>query len=240
MSIILQVKRASKDKGLYNGETDSLNWEPSHVIMYDRLCNRFGGHFTREPTRTNQTPEFLEFIDRYSDPEYTEGVTEKPKQREGALLRDFVPEPLPVNTEGVSKDEARQRQEMVNQNALKMPAKPPEPKPAEPKAEDKNESEKSALIAASNADAVKKAEENDATNPTQPDATDAKTEKTENDSGEGAGTGGSESGETSNSDTKLDSDDKGTTTQETSRQAQPQSRPSANASRNNGGTVKVR
>lgn len=144
MTFLIHVKRAAKDIGIFHGETEDLNWEPSHVIMYQRLCNRYDGHFSTDPSRNHQNPSFLEFIDKYSDPSYTlHNEIEEPisvdttdtqqlqdsrqkitnsiiqSKAVGRMdLRQLIPEALPVNKENASNQEIKERNNMVNENAI--------------------------------------------------------------------------------------------------------------------------
>jgi len=148
MSIVINAKRAARDHGLYNGETDSLNWEPSHVIMWNRLCNTFGGYFTREPSRLYQTPSFLEFLDKYNDSEYTKNNDSKAEKDEpvklphggGADLRGLIPPQQPVNTEGAAtKKEVAERNKQVNENVVTLPESMVPPKQASAKKASEND-----------------------------------------------------------------------------------------------------
>jgi hypothetical protein len=129
---------------MYKGNIDD-NWEPADRLMYHRLCTRFHGHYTDYPSRANQSQTFLDWLDKYKDPEYHEERSTNSVIGSGGVdLRQFLPDRQPVNTEGASKQEARARDAAVNGNAraLQTPLKAPEPvKPIEQeaKSEDKNE-----------------------------------------------------------------------------------------------------
>lgn len=134
MSIIIQAKRAGKDNRFFKGETEDLNWEPSHFIMWNRICNKFGGVYTPYPTRAYQTDSFLEFLDRYKDSEYTiandesEPTPQEVKNPGGHDLRAFLPDRRVVNTEDLSKEDARKKDAALNQNAIKLPPTLQKPK----------------------------------------------------------------------------------------------------------------
>lgn len=243
MSLILQIKRAAKDKGLYRGDIDDMNWEPSHVVMYNSFCNRFGGHFTSIPTRVNQTPEFLEFIDNYKDTEYTEGVTEQPRQIDGARLKDFVPDPLPVRKEGAANnEEIKQRQEMVNGNVVKVANKPPAP--PEPTKVAENEAAKDNKENATdsgNTDANKEDTNKEASSDSV-ETKDASSDssKTSLDSERKSETESSSRSAVSTDSKEGNVSSTGTPTPPIAAKTQTQSKPSSNAQGKSGTTVRVR
>lgn len=121
MSLIQQIKRAAINHGMYKGTVDD-NWEPADRLMFHRLCSRFHGNYTDHPSRNNQNPEFLEWLDKYKDSEYSEErSTHAVINPGGADLRQFIPDRQPVNTEGVSRQEAKERDARVNENHIKLP-----------------------------------------------------------------------------------------------------------------------
>jgi hypothetical protein len=133
MSLVQQIKRAAINHGIYKGNVDD-NWEPADRLMYHRLCTRFHGHYSDHPSRANQSKTFLEWLDKYKDPEYSEDPYVHSVVNPGGIdLRQLIPDRQTVNTEGVSRQEAKARDAMVNENAIKLPPPPkkvliPDPK----------------------------------------------------------------------------------------------------------------
>lgn len=95
MSLIQRIKLAARDHGMYMFEIDD-NWGPIEKQMYYALCNKFEGEYSDFPTTNGQKPEFLEFLDRYKDSEYTHPKPEPTPVKSGVDLRQFMPDPFPI------------------------------------------------------------------------------------------------------------------------------------------------
>jgi hypothetical protein len=133
-----KVKRAMFDKNLYNGSTTNDEWGLRETLAYSNFCDRFGGHFTAEPSSMHQSPEFMKLVDSYEDLDYATRDVEvdtEDKPKAGVDLRQFVPERQPINTEGLSKEEIKQADAVLNENAIRLKAAPIETKPVTPPAE---------------------------------------------------------------------------------------------------------
>jgi len=125
--LILKVKKAMTDVGYYRGVIDE-NWEPSDSLAWLSFCNRFGGFYTPEPAYHLQDQDFKNMIDSIDVSEYT--IPKVQIASSGMDVRQLIPEKQSLgDTEGLSKEQIRRIDSMVNENVVKpgdsfLPTKP--------------------------------------------------------------------------------------------------------------------